>query len=551
MSENTYDVVIAGSGGGGMIAALTAHYHGLKPIILEKNKYIGGTTARSGGVLWVPQNRHMAGDGVKDSAKEASQYIEQLVKGRSSRERQEVFVKYSPLMIDFLEDKTEVRLQSMPGYADYYPELPGGKNGSRCIEARVFNGKKIGAQLAEINPTIWEFADGYRMTGVEFHKIAMARTSWAGKMAALKVGIRMFMDKITGRKRLTMGNSLASMLVYSLQKAGIPIHLNTSVEDLILEEGRVVGVKAMQAGKEVSFNATKGVLLATGGFPHNQQMRDKYHPATSSSAWSLANKTNTGDGINIAAKYGVQLELMEEAWWGPMSIMPSGTAFFHISERALPGSIMVNKAGNRFVNEAMPYNELIHKFHEQHQQGEDIVPTYFITDHQFRKNYAFGMMRAGNPGKKYTDAKYIVKADTLEELAQKTGIDPANLKKTVQEFNAMAKKGKDTAFGKGDSVYDRRFGDPSITPNPCLAPIETAPYYCSFMYPGDIGTKGGILTDPTGRVILEKGNVFEGLYATGNTTASVMGASYPGAGATIAASMTFGFVAAKHMAGEF
>jgi len=549
MSDNTFDLVIAGSGGGGMIAALTAHHHGLKPLILEKDKYFGGTTARSGGVLWVPQNRHMAGDGVTDSEAGARAYLERIVDGNASVERQHAFVEYAPQMIDFLEEQTEVRMQSMPGYADYYPEWEGGKNGSRCIEARVFNGKKLGRLLDDMNPTIWEFADDYRMTGVEFHRIAMVRTSWRGKWTALKVGLRMGLDKLTFRKRLTMGNSLSAMLAYSLQKAGIPMWLNTRVDDLIVEDGKVVGVKAVRAGQKIDLRASKGVLFATGGFPHNQALRDRYHPPTSTSAWSLAHKGNTGDGITIAERHGAQLALMDEAWWGPMSILPGGTPFFHISERALPGSIMVNKDGHRFLNEAQPYNELVQEIHRQHQLGKSTIPAYFITDHRFRKHYAFGLMRAGKPGATYRDSAYVVSAPTLEALAEKVGIHPENLRQTVAEHNAVAVQGKDTRFGKGDSVYDRRFGDPSVRPNPCLAPLSTPPYYCSLMYPGDIGTKGGILTDEFARVLTTDGRVLEGFYATGNTTASVMGRSYPGAGATIAASMTFGFVAVKHMVG--
>lgn len=549
-SQQSFDLVIAGSGGGGIMTALTAHKCGLKPLIIEKNKYYGGTTARSGGVLWVPQNRFMEPEGFSDSEKEARDYMDQMVKGRSSQERQDAFVKYAPEMINFLEDHTEVRLQSMPGYPDYYPELPGGKAGGRCMEAKVFNGKKLGKLLEDLNPSIWELSNKFRMTGNEFHSIAMAGTSWGGKMTVLKVSIRMVIDFLLRRKRLSMGQSLGAMLGYSLQQAGIPMWLETEVKDLILEDGRVIGVKADQKGKEIEILANKGVIFATGGFPHNQEMRQKYHPKSSNSAWSLANKTNTGDGINIASEKGAGLDLMEDAWWGPMSINPNKIPFFHISERALPGTIMVNQAGKRFINEAKPYTEMIHIINDQFANGEGVVPSYFIYDHTARKNYAFGLMRAGKPAEEYLDSKYVVVADSLEELANKMGINGENLKVTVKEYNKMAKIGKDTDFGKGDSVYDRRFGDPSIKPNPCMGPIVKPPYYCSLLYPGDIGTKGGILTDEMGRVLREDGTCIEGFYATGNTTASVMGHSYPGAGATIAAAMTFGFIAARHIAGE-
>ena len=549
-SHPSFDLVIAGSGGGGMIAALTAHSLGLKPLIIEKSPLFGGTTSRSGGVLWMPRNRHMAADGVDDSEEDARAYLKEMIQGLSSPERREAFIKLGPQMVDFLEDRTEVRLQSMPGYADYYPELPGGKPGSRCIEARIFNGKKLGAMLGEMNPTAWDLSKKFRMTGLEFHSIAMARRSWAGKKTVMKVGWRMVADFLTGRRHLSMGQSLSAMLAYSLQKADIPMWLDTPLTDLIVEDGRVTGVVARKDGKDIEIHASKGVLLATGGFPHNPELRKRFHNSFSSADWSLAHPGNTGDGHQIAERHGLKLDLMDESWWGPMSILPGGTLFFHISERALPGTIMVDQRGQRFINEAMPYNELVHGMHKLEADAGGIIPCYFITDHTARKNYNFGLMRSGKPGKEYIDSGYVIVADTLEALAEKLNMPAQNLKSTVERYNAMARKGKDEDFGKGDSLYDRRFGDPSIQPNPCMAPLEKGPFYASTLYPGDIGTKGGILTDEWARALKTDGSVLEGLYATGNTTASVMGRSYPGAGATIAASMTFGFIAARHLAGD-
>ena len=544
-----FDVVIAGSGGGGIMAALTAHHYGLKPLIIEKNKYFGGTTARSGGVLWMPQNRFMKDIGVPDSEQEGRDYLEQMVKGRSAQARQDAFLKYGPRMIDFLEEHTEVRLQPMPGYPDYYPELPGGKNG-RCIEAKVFNGKKLGPLYHDLNPSIWELANSFRMTGNEFYHIAMLFSTWAGKKTAAKVGWRMVADFFTGRKRLTMGRALGAMLGYSLQQKGIPMWLNTQVTDLITEGGRVTGICANREGKPIEIKANKAVIFATGGFPHNEEMRRKYQHSTSTKEWTLANITNTGDGIRIAEKHGAKLDLMEDAWWGPMSINPNGVPFFHISERALPGSIMVNKKGRRFVNEAKPYTELIHLIQELHDKGAETVPCYYIYDHRVRKKYSFGLMRARMTSKKYLESGYVVKAKTLEELAGKMGIDSANLVETVRHYNEMVKTGKDADFGKGDSVYDLRFGDPTVEPNACLAPLTKGPYYCTLLYPGDIGTKGGILTDEFGRVLNKGGEVMSGFYATGNTSAAVMGHSYPGAGATIASAMTFAYLAILHLVGE-
>lgn len=545
-----YDLIIAGSGGGGMITALAAHFHGLKPLIIEKNSYFGGTTALSGGVIWMPNNPVMKREGIPDSEADGRRYLQETVGSGSSQARQDAFLNFGVQMIDFLEAHTAVELQRMPHYPDYYPELPGGHAEGRCVEAALFDGKKLGAFLEQLNPAIWKLADQFRVTGNEYHHIAMMRTNKAGKKKLRKVLSRLIGDKLKGRKSLAMGRSLMAMLGYSVQQAGIPLWLNTPLRELILDNGRVVGVKVEKEGEMVAFEATKGVVMATGGFAHNEEMRKQYHPQPSTSAWSLSNKSNTGDGIQIAQGVGAKLGLMEDAWWGPVSKLPDDTPFFHVSERSQPGSLMVNKEGKRFTNESKPYSELIHLIHQKHAEGEGTIPAYFIIDHKVRKRYSFGLMRAGPTPKKFLESGSVFRADTLEELAKQVGIHPENLVATVKRYNEMAKKGKDLDFGKGDSAYDRRYGDPSVSPNPCMGPLETPPFYCMRLYPGDLGTKGGIVTDEFARVIREEGSVVEGLYATGNTSAAVMGNSYPGAGATIASAMTFGYVAALHITGE-
>ena len=545
-----FDLLIAGSGGGGLVAAITAHDLGLKVLVVEKNTFYGGSTALSGGALWIPDNHHMHQDGVDDSQAEGHRYMKEAIGNHSSEERQSAYVQYGPEMIEYLEQKTHLQFQRIPGYSDYYPELPGGTSLGRTLEPLPFNGKRLGKMRQEQNPPIWPLMAKFPVTGKEYHKMAMMRSIPAGKKTLLKVLGRIVKDKLTGRKTMTFGQSLIAPLRLSVADRNIPLWLNTSIKDLVTENGKVVGAIVEKDGKPQEIRVRQGVLMATGGFPHNQKMRDKYQPKPVRSEWSLANKANTGDGIQIGMKYDAAIDLMDDAWWGPVSIMPDNTPFFHVSERAHPGTILVNKKGNRFINEAKPYSEFVHIQRRLNNKGEDTIPCYFITDGRVRKKYSFGLVPAGMMPKQFKGTDYIVKADTLAQLATKVGLPSEALEKTVADYNKMAEQGKDTDFGIGDNAYDKYYGDPSVQPNPCMYPIAKPPFYCMKLFPGDLGTKGGLVTNEKSQVLREDGSIIEGFYATGNTTSSVMGHTYPGAGATIGASMVFGYVAAKTAAAQ-
>jgi 3-oxosteroid 1-dehydrogenase len=355
---------------------------------------------------------------------------------------------------------------------------------------------------------------------------------------------------------LAMGNSLVGMLRQAMLDRGIPLWLESGVSDLVSEEGRVVGIVVQRGGQPVRVRARKGVVVAAGGFEGNQAMREKYLPGPTRVEWTCANKKNTGDLIELARDLGAGVEFMDEGWWGPVTVVPGeANARMLVIEKSLPGSIMVNKAGRRFVNEAAPYIDVVNAQYEDHSDEAPCIPCYLVFDARFRKSYPVGPLLPGAQQPDILITKmlrdgYLKRANTIAELAVKLGVDTANLEETVARNNEFAKTGKDLDFGRGDTVFDRYYGDEKVEPNPCLAPIETAPFYGMESFPGELGTKGGIRTDARARVLTEEGEVIEGLYAIGNCSSPVMGRTYAGAGATLGPATTFGYLAARDLTAD-
>jgi 3-oxosteroid 1-dehydrogenase len=335
-------------------------------------------------------------------------------------------------------------------------------------------------------------------------------------------------------------------------EAQVPVLLNTALEDLHVEDDVVTGVVVTSDGQQRVIRAERGVVLASGGFEQNAAMRKQYQREPIGSDWTVGAKANTGDGILAGERLGAELELMDDAWWGP-SIPLTGGPWFCLAERTLPGGIMVNDRGQRFMNEALPYVEAVHRMYGgEFGRGEgpgENIPTWMIIDQRYRNRYVFAGVtpRKPLPGRWYK-AGVVVKAATIAELAERIGVPAEALTATVERFNGFARTGKDDDFGRGDSGYDRYYGDPTVKPNPCLSPIDQAPYYAVTMVPGDLGTKGGLRTDVHGRVLRTDGSVIEGLYAAGNVSSPVMGHTYAGPGATIGPAITFGYLAAVHIA---
>jgi 3-oxosteroid 1-dehydrogenase len=550
--DEIYDFVIVGSGAGAVCAALYAKELGKKPLIIEKRDVFGGSTAFSGGVWWVPNNPYMARDGIEDSYERARQYLDAVVgeytKG-STPERRERFLKAAPKAIDFLE-KYGMKFQRVEYWPDYYDELPGGEKTSRSLVAPLFDLTELGEWSDKVAAPPGE--DVPVNTDVLAHVILMARTL-KGFRSAVMLGLRQLKDKLTGSKTRGMGRAIQGRLLQIALRENLPIWLDSPVENLITEGGEVVGVKVKRHGKTLRIKAGRGVLLNVGGFSRNLAMRERYQPQPASVKWTNSNPGDTGEMIETTIKLGADIECMEEAWWIVTSIgidgntdIETGMRMLHHLDIAKPHCIIVDQDGRRFANEAGSYMEIGQRIYRNHKEGHNSVPCWAILESRNRKRHMWASGLPGKPPKAWIESGYMKQADTLGELAEICGIDPAGLQATVERFNQFAKNGVDEDFGRGSREFDRRNGDPRNKPNPSLGAFERSPFYAVALYPGDIGTSGGLVTNEYSRVLKEDGSPIKGLYATGNTTSSVYGRCYPGAGASISASLAFGYLAAQH-----
>jgi len=559
--DKSVDLLVVGSGAGAMTAALVGYDNGGEVLVIEKGKQYGGSSAMSGGGMWAPLNHLAMEAGIQDTPEEAWTYLKGTVGDEVSEDRLRAYLDNAIKMVRYLCDHTHCEFIPLPEYADYYPRIAGSKPGGRCLDPKNFDARKLGndefLRMRATPPQ--ELIMGRVAMTIPEARACLCRTpGWVGIM--LKRFLAYSFDipwrfRSKRDRNLAMGNALIGMLRRSLMDRGIPLWLETPARKLLVENGKVVGVEAEQKGKTLRIQARKGVILAAGGFEGNQAMREKYLPKPTDTSWSSANPNNTGDIINMGLEIGADLKLMDEAWWGPAIVVEGEErARFFVIELSLPGSIMVNKKGERYVNEAAPYLDKVHVMYEKNVPGAETVPSYLIFDAEFRKKYPIG---PALPGAQQPDwmlskeaRRLFTKADTLDELAAKLGIDAAGLKASVAKVNEYARTGKDPDFGRGDTIFDRYYGDSNVTPNPNLAPIEKPPFYGVVTYPGELGTKGGLLTDAKARVLKESGEVIDGLYAVGNCSASVMGRSYPGAGSTLGPAATFGYVAARHAMGK-
>jgi 3-oxosteroid 1-dehydrogenase len=562
MTGQEYDVVVVGSGAAGMVAALTAAHQGLSTIVVEKAPHYGGSTARSGGGVWIPNNEVLKRDGVKDTPEAARQYLRAIIGDVVAPERIDTYLDRGPEMLSFVLKHSPLKLCWVPGYSDYYPETPGGKPSGRSVEPKPFDAKKLGEDLPGLEPPYGKVPLNMVVMQQDYVRLNQLKRHPRGVLRSLKVGIRSVWANATGKNLVGMGRALIAPLRIALREAGVPVLLNTALTDLYVEDGVVRGIYVTdtnaQTGTESSeprlIRARRGVILGSGGFEHNEQMRVKYQRAPITTEWTVGATANTGDGIVAAEKLGAALELMEDAWWGP-TVPLVGAPWFALSERNSPGSIIVNMSGKRFMNESMPYVEACHHMYGgQYGQGPgpgENIPAWLIFDQQYRDRYIFAGLQPGQRiPSKWLESGVIVKADTLAGLAERTGLPADAFAATVERFNGFARSGTDEDFHRGESAYDRYYGDPTNKPNPNLGEISHGPFYAAKLVPGDLGTKGGVRTDVHGRALRDDGSVIEGLYAAGNVSSPVMGHTYPGPGGTIGPAMTFGYLAALHLAGR-
>jgi 3-oxosteroid 1-dehydrogenase len=547
MTQHEYDMVIIGSGAAGMTAALTAAQLGRTAIVLEKTSYFGGSTARSGGGIWAPNNAVLREAGVRDTAEMASEYLAFVAGDDVSQERRDAYLRNCADMIDLVLARTPLKLTWVPGYADYYPEAAGGVAAGRSVEPVPFNGNRLGAELARLNKPYLPVPDGMAVMQCDYRWAILGPRHPRAMLAAAKIAGRLARRRIFGQRMLSLGQALAAGLRAGLVRGGIPVWLDSPMTGLVTEDGRVTGVtvtREREAGSPVTITARLGVLLACGGFEHNQDMRKRYQREPIGTEWTTGSPGNTGDGITAGVQAGAALALMDDAWWGPTIPLPGGP-YFCLGERNLPGSLMVNAAGQRYVNECAPYVDAVHAMYDAEVP---YVPSWLIFDQRYRDTYVFaGLPPRRRFSRRWYAAGTVFQAPSLAELATSIGVDAEALGKTVARFNDFARSGVDEDFHRGDSAYDRYYGDPRVTPNPNLAALAKPPFYAVKIMPGDLGTKGGLVTDAHARVLREDGSVIAGLYAAGNVSAAVMGHSYAGAGATIGPAMTFGYLAAKDM----
>ncbi|WP_280458128.1 3-oxosteroid 1-dehydrogenase [Nocardia carnea] len=547
MNDREYDVVVVGSGAAGMTAALTAAHNGLSVVILEKAPYYGGSTARSGGGVWIPGNKALRETGGPDDREEARRYLHSIIGDVVPAERIDTYIDRGAEALDFVLDHSPLKMEWVKGYSDYYPEAPGGRAGGRSCEPKPFNAMVLGDERFKIHPPYSKAPLNVAVTQADFVRLNLIRRHPKGMIRALRVGVRTYWAKFTRKHLMVMGQAIIAGMRKGLMEANVPLLLDTPMNKLVIEDGKVTGVEATHNGEKVRFTARHGVVLGSGGFEHNAEMRAKYQREPITTEWTTGAATNTGDGILAGMDAGAAIGFMEDAWWGP-TIFKGGKPWFALSERNLPGSIMINPKGERFGNESAPYVEAVHTMYGgEYGQGEgpgENIPTWLVFDQRYRNRYMFASLQPGLKfPSRWMENDLIVKAATLQELAEKIGVPADKLAATVERFNKFAESGKDEDYNRGDSQYDRYYGDPTVKPNPCLAALVQGPFYAAKMVPGDLGTKGGLVADTAARVLREDGTPIEGLYASGNVSTPVMGHTYAGPGATIGPAIAFGYLA--------
>jgi 3-oxosteroid 1-dehydrogenase len=543
----TYDVVVIGAGAAGMTAALTAAKQGLSVVVVEKAAVFGGSLARSGAGVWIPNNEVILAAGVPDTPALAAEYLAAVVGSAVPADRQAAFLTNGPKMLSFVMANSPLKFQWMEGYSDYYPYLPGGMPNGRSVEPSMIDGHILGAELANLNPSYIPTPTGLVVYSADYKWLQIAAVNAKGLAVSAECLARGTQAALLGQAPLTMGQAAAGGLRAGLLDANVPVWLNTPLVSLNMTGEAVTGVVISRSGVQSLLNATGGVIVAAGGFEHNAAMRAQYQQQPIGTSWTVGTASNTGDGILAGIAAGAALALMDDAWWGPVIPLPD-QPYFCLAERTEPGGLIVNADGKRFTNEAAPYSDVVHTMYALNPTAPDI-PCWLIVDQNYRDRYLFQEQAPLLPlPQAWYDAGAVFQSPTIAGLAAKIGVPAANLQATISRFNGFAATGTDADFQRGVSFYDHYYTDPAITPNSCLAPLWLPPYYAFKIEPGDLGTKGGLLTDARARVLNTDGTVIPGLYAAGNSSAAVMGHSYAGAGSTIGPAMTFGYVAANDIA---
>ena len=560
-----FDVVVVGSGNGALTAALCSHDGGAKTLVIEKSSQFGGTSATSGGGVWIPNNRYAKAENVDDSDQDARNYINSVSpEGMIKEELIETYISEGPRMIDYLHENSQVKYRNLPHYPDYFPDNAGGKEGNRSMEPEPVFGTQLGQDLSKLREQHPQTAFtmgpiNMNFTQVEGQLLLGALPGWKTQFAKLFtkyiLDIPMRIKWGWKDRRLTMGNAGIARLILSLKDRKVDLWTLTAMTDLLDEKGKVIGIKATKDGLSLNIKANKAVILASGGFERDQDLRDKYLPKPSNAEWSAANIHNTGDALKAALKLGADTHQMDAGWWSTtMKVPGQEKGWLSMVDKSMPGNYTVNKNGERFSNESQNYVSFVNDMFKKFDEGNPCAPCYMVFDSNFRKNRPCGPLLQGSMQpdsavpKEWWTPSFLSKGETLEELAEIAGINPGGLIATQAKVNEYSLTGIDVDLRRGDSAYDRYYGDPSVTPNPCLAPLEEGPFYCMVLYPGEMGTAGGLVIDTNARVLKPDGQSIAGLYACGNVTTALL-PTYPGPGSTLGPAMTFGYLAAKDITG--
>ncbi len=558
MATQTYDVVVVGSGAAGLLAAVRAADLGASVAILEKEAAYGGTSAMSGGGIWVPNNRDISNAGVADSVEDAFAYMRHVIpKNQISDETIHTYITTAPEMIEYLES-IGIKYAPVPGYADYYPGAPGWKSGGRTMDCMSFDSRLLGQEFENLRDTQPQ-NKVFGLTNMRISEVAVIQAqakNW--QWLASKIMLGYFSDiggRIKGRRdrRLTMGGALVGSLRHQSIKRNIPLRLKTRVREFLGDQNKINGVIAEDAdGNKISIAANKAVVLASGGFEHNEKLRQQHLPEPTCEKWSAGAPGNTGDMIAACENVDAAFGLMHEAWWAPTVRWGERTNVLFF-EKGKPNLMIVNKDGRRFMNESITYNSYGECIYGSKDTSAPQFPAFVVFDSNYRKKFPFGELLQSSvmpdwmrPSAFGPDG-LLTKANSLEELARKLGVDENGLGETANRMKRFSETGVDEDFNRGGDEHDRMYGDPSVEPNPCLGPIEKPPFYGTQLYPGDIGTKGGMIIDNDARVQGKSGDPITNLYAVGNCTASIMGDKYPGAGCTLGPALTMAYRAASHL----
>jgi 3-oxosteroid 1-dehydrogenase len=549
--DEIFDFVVVGTGGGSMCAGLVMRSAGKGVLILEKTSLVGGTTSRSGGVMWMPNNPFMKRDGVEDSLEKATMYLDAVSGDQkdapgASRERRRTYLTEAPAMLQFLGSQG-VKLTRVKEWPDYYDERPGGSAPGRAVVAELFDANELGAWKPKLRPSF--IRAPVPATLEEMMELPGLKRSWWVKMLLLKLIVRKVIARITGKDWVAGGAALQGRMLQAALRAGVEIRTDSPVTELIVEGGAVKGVLTVKEGRPWRVGARSGVLVNAGGFAHNQQMRDRYAPGTSVK-WTMATPGDTGEMIEEMMRQGAAIAQMDERVGCQVTLPPGAeeSEFKPTAQgmTASPHVILVDQSGVRYMNEGGSYMAYCKAMLERNKTVP-AVPSWAVLDNQYMRYYMFaGTMPGSKKPQRWYDEGYLRKADSIEQLAQQLKIDPAALKATVERFNKFVAKNRDEDFGRGDRAYDRWLGDPYNKPSETLGSIVEPPFYAVPVVPGDVGTYGGVVTDEFARVLRKDGSVIPGLYATGVSTASVMGRAYPGAGSSVGPSFVWGYVAANH-----